>query len=46
MPPALIESQFAALEPLECDEHGATLNVRASPKALVEKSLNALKELA
>lgn len=44
MPPGLIDSQFATLEPLAPDEAGLTLNVRASPRNLIEKALHALRE--
>ncbi|QMU77102.1 gluconokinase [Streptacidiphilus sp. PB12-B1b] len=34
MPPALLDSQLAALEPLEGDERGSTLDVGPEPRAL------------
>lgn len=34
MPPALLDSQFAALEPLAADEHGGVLDVGPGPEEL------------
>ena len=45
MPPALMDSQFATLEPLEPDERGLTLNIENAPEALIEDALRALKEI-
>lgn len=39
MPPSLLESQYAALEPLEPDEPGFTLAIDATPEAIVSKAL-------
>lgn len=36
MPPALMKSQFDALEPLQPDEHGMTLDVGQSVETIVE----------
>lgn len=36
MPPALLDSQFAALEPLQPDEHGLLLDIAMAPEAMVE----------
>jgi gluconokinase len=36
MPPSLLDSQFAALEPLGDDEDGLTVDVAASPSRIVE----------
>lgn len=44
MPPALMTSQFATLEPLEVGEPGLTLNIRSSPKALIEQAVKAVKD--
>lgn len=44
MPPALIDSQFATLEPLAPDENGVTLSIETAPEALIEDALKALKE--
>ena len=37
MPPALLDSQFRTLEPLQADERGLVLDIRSSPLALVEQ---------
>lgn len=42
MPSALVDSQFATLEPLEPDENGAVLDVSAPVDDLVEQSLTTL----
>ena len=42
MPAALIDSQFATLEPLEADENGATLDVSHAVDDLVEQSSSIL----
>lgn len=42
MPSALVDSQFATLEPLEPDETGAVLDVSAPVDDLVEQSLHTL----
>ncbi|MCK3771073.1 gluconokinase [Microbacterium aerolatum] len=39
MPPALLRSQLAALEPLGDDEQGITIEVDAAPEVLVERVL-------
>ena len=39
MPPALLQSQLAALEPLGDDEQGITIEVDAAPEVLVERML-------
>jgi gluconokinase len=43
MPPELLDSQLATLEPLEPDEHGVQLDATAAPATVVE---NVLKNLA
>lgn len=43
MPPSLLASQFAILEPLQPDEAGFALDVAAAPEALVEAALDRLK---
>ena len=43
MPPALLESQFAALEPPGADEHPITADAAQDPAAVVESILQALK---
>jgi gluconokinase len=37
MPPALLDSQFAALEPLAGDEPGVTVDVALSPEVIVDR---------
>jgi gluconokinase len=44
MPQALLDDQLAALEPLEADEPGITLDAAAAPAAVVESALAALRE--
>lgn len=39
MPPTLLPSQLATLEPLADDEHGMTLDVAASPQELADEIL-------
>lgn len=39
MPPSLLDTQFAALEPLSAGEGGLTLDIRQPPEALVEAIL-------
>jgi gluconokinase len=39
MPAALVESQFATLEPLQADEHGSLLNVEQPVDDVVRQSL-------
>jgi gluconokinase len=41
MPPALLDSQLAALEPLGPDEPGVVLNIDNTPEALTEAAVNA-----
>lgn len=42
MPPALLDSQFASLEPLQPDESGVAVPVTAQPAVLVRQALGAL----
>ncbi|MFJ4681523.1 gluconokinase [Kitasatospora sp. NPDC088783] len=42
MPPALLDSQYAALEPLQPDERGTVLDVGAAPDTLVDRAVAAL----
>ncbi|AXB47203.1 gluconokinase [Amycolatopsis albispora] len=42
MPPSLLDSQFADLEPLADDERGVVLDVTESPEQLVQQALDAL----
>lgn len=42
MPVALLDSQFATLEPLQSDEDGAAVRVDAEPPVIVERGIAAL----
>ncbi len=42
MPPSLLDSQYAVLEPLQADERGTVLDVDAAPDTLVERAVAAL----
>ncbi|MEV4560232.1 gluconokinase [Kitasatospora sp. NPDC049285] len=42
MPPSLLDSQYAVLEPLQTDERGAVLDVGADPDTLVDQAVAAL----
>ncbi|HEV7625591.1 MAG TPA: gluconokinase [Streptomyces sp.] len=44
MPPSLLDSQFAALEPLEPDERGAAVSVQVDAETVTERALAALRE--
>lgn len=46
MPTSLLRSQFDTLEPLEADERGVVLDLRASPEDLVEQAVAWLTEAA
>ncbi|KDN86640.1 gluconokinase [Kitasatospora cheerisanensis] len=39
MPPSLLDSQYATLEPLQADESGTVLDVDADPDTLVERAV-------
>jgi gluconokinase len=43
MPPALLDSQFADLEPLQPDENGVVLSVSMTPDELVEAAYRAAR---
>ncbi|MEU0851317.1 gluconokinase [Streptomyces flaveolus] len=45
MPTALLDSQFATLQPLEPDEAGVAVDVAGSPEEITERATNALKAL-
>jgi gluconokinase len=45
MPVALLDSQFATLEPLEADEPGVSVDVLPGPEAVSERALRALSAL-
>ena len=42
MPPSLLPSQLATLEPLEPDEPGVAVSVAGTPEAIIERALAAL----
>ncbi|PWJ54428.1 gluconate kinase, SKI family [Quadrisphaera granulorum] len=43
MPPALLDSQLATLEPLEDDEAGAVLGIAGTPDAIADAVMKALR---
>lgn len=43
MPLSLLDSQLADLEPLEPDEHGATVDIAASTEQIIDTALHALR---
>ncbi|MFJ7154353.1 gluconokinase [Streptomyces sp. NPDC101118] len=45
MPAALLDSQYAALEPLSGDERGVTLSVDGGPEETVRRSLDGLRAM-
>ncbi|QES58362.1 gluconate kinase [Streptomyces venezuelae] len=45
MPTTLLDSQFAALEPLQDDELGVVVEVSGSPQDITERALTALRRL-
>jgi gluconokinase len=45
MPPALLDSQIADLEPLHPDEPGTVLNIDATPEALADAAYRATQQL-
>ncbi|CAM5230934.1 gluconokinase [Streptomyces aurantiogriseus] len=45
MPTALLDSQFATLQPLQADEAGVTVDVSGSPEEITERAVNALDAL-
>ncbi|MEU3664428.1 gluconokinase [Streptomyces sp. NPDC032940] len=45
MPTALLDSQFATLQPLEPDEAGVAVDVAGSPEEITERATTALKAL-
>ncbi|MFE9609222.1 gluconokinase [Streptomyces sp. NPDC006012] len=45
MPTALLDSQFATLQPLEPDETGVVVNVSGSPQEITERAVEALATL-
>ncbi|MET9776655.1 gluconokinase [Streptomyces sp. NPDC006367] len=45
MPTALLDSQFATLQPLEPDEAGVAVDVAGSPEEITERAVHALRDL-
>ncbi|MFH8572618.1 gluconokinase [Streptomyces sp. NPDC017993] len=45
MPARLVDSQYAALEPLRPDEPGMTVDASADPQAIVDRAVLALREI-
>jgi gluconokinase len=45
MPTALLDSQFATLQPLEADEAGVAVDVSGSPEEIAERAFTALRGL-
>ncbi|MEU4928913.1 gluconokinase [Streptomyces yokosukanensis] len=45
MPTALLDSQFATLQPLEPDEAGVAVDVRGGPEEIAERAVRALDAL-
>ncbi|MEH0632543.1 MULTISPECIES: gluconokinase [Streptomyces] len=43
MPTALLDSQFATLQPLEADEAGVAVDVSGSPEEIAERAVTALR---
>jgi gluconokinase len=46
MPTALLDSQFATLQPLEADEAGVAVNVSGTPEEITARAVAALDDLA
>ncbi|MEU0669971.1 gluconokinase [Streptomyces lavendulocolor] len=46
MPTALLDSQFAALQPLGDDEAGVTVDVSGGPEDIADRAVTALRRLA
>jgi gluconokinase len=45
MPTALLDSQFATLQPLQADEAGVDVDVSGSPEEITERAALALEDL-
>jgi gluconokinase len=45
MPTALLDSQFATLQPLEADERGVAVDVAGSPEEITARAVAALDGL-
>lgn len=46
MPPALLPSQFADLQPLEPDEVGATVSIEGDMETMIDNAITAVREYA
>ena len=46
MPASLLDSQYAALEPLQADERGVVVDIGSSPEALVDEIVRRLAVLS
>ncbi|GGQ32168.1 gluconokinase [Streptomyces mutabilis] len=46
MPTALLDSQFATLQPLEPDEAGVAVDVAGTPEEIAERAVHALEDLS
>ncbi|WEH42650.1 gluconokinase [Streptomyces sp. NBC_01218] len=46
MPTALLDSQFATLQPLEADEAGVEVDVAGTPQEITDRAVAALRRLA
>ena len=46
MPTALLDSQFATLEPLGADEAGVAVDVSGTPQEIALRAVAALRDLA
>jgi gluconokinase len=46
MPTALLDSQFATLQPLEPDEAGVAVSVSGDPEEITERTVKALDALS
>ena len=46
MPPALLPSQFAILEPLQSDEHGATISIEGDVEEMTDRAVEAVRQYA
>ncbi|MFB7946000.1 gluconokinase, partial [Kitasatospora phosalacinea] len=44
MPTALLDSQFATLQPLQPDEAGVAVDVAGTPEEITERAVDAVKD--
>jgi gluconokinase len=45
MPGGLVDSQYAALEPLRPEEPGLTVDAAADPRTIVDEAASAVREI-